>query len=101
MEAASGKSNSHGGSEMEEKGVVLESSSIADDQEAGYKEDIILKVSEINNNNNIASKICFCFLSKSIRNSRNLAYICMFVCACVYIYGDWACDFGRINYAIF
>ncbi|TQD92000.1 hypothetical protein C1H46_022404 [Malus baccata] len=50
MEAASGKSNSHGGSEMEEERIVLESSSIADDQEAGYKEDIIvLKMSTTSN----------------------------------------------------
>lgn len=65
MEAALGESNSHGGSEREEKTVVHESSSIADDQEAGYKEEIVLKVSEINNI--IASKICSYFLSKSIR----------------------------------
>ncbi|KAM1026140.1 hypothetical protein ACFX13_039816 [Malus domestica] len=44
MEAALGKSNSHGGSEREEKTVVLESSSIADDQEAGSREEIVLKV---------------------------------------------------------
>lgn len=65
MEVALGKSNSHEGSEREEKTVVLESSSIADDQEAGYKEEIVLTVSEINNI--IASKICSYFLSKSMR----------------------------------
>ncbi|KAH0975660.1 hypothetical protein GBA52_017559 [Prunus armeniaca] len=47
MEAALGKSNSHEGSEKEEKRLVLESSSLADhdDQEAaGSKEDTLLKV---------------------------------------------------------
>ncbi|ONI08596.1 hypothetical protein PRUPE_5G187800 [Prunus persica] len=47
MEAALGKSNPHGGSEKEEKRLVLESSSLADhdDQEAaGSKEDTLLKV---------------------------------------------------------
>lgn len=50
MEAALGKSNPHGGSEKEEKRLVLESSSLADhdDQEAaGSKEDTLLKVSHI------------------------------------------------------
>ncbi|XP_048443984.1 WRKY transcription factor 72B-like [Pyrus x bretschneideri] len=47
MEAASGKSNSRGASEMEEKRVVLESISSADDQEAGYKEDIMSTTSNI------------------------------------------------------
>lgn len=87
MEAALGKSNSHGGSESEEKTVVLESSSIADEQEAGHKEEIVLKVSEINNI--IASKIPIFFPNLSEFNKF------------LYIYGDWVCDLRELIYAIF